>query len=134
MRMMPMMRTTLGLLVAATLLIAVPARADFDIDLKVDTKYAPGLQVDKPTKGRNFGEHVVAYIRFVPAVGKKRAFPVFISTHNYLSCPDSEKKVPVGDVKQVAYDRRSGMKILGFFFDPPGCDGPTFHMEPILAD
>lgn len=129
-----MMRTTLGLLVTAMLLIAMPARADFDIDLQVDTKYAPGLRVEKPTKGRNFGEHVASYIRVLPAIGKKRAFPAFISTHNYLTCPGSDKKTPVSDVKQVSYDRRSGMKIIGFFFDPPGCDAATFHMEPILAE
>ncbi len=129
-----MMRTILGLLVAAVLLTAMPARADFDIDLKVDTRYAPGLRTEKPTKGRNFGEHVASYIRVMPPAGKKRAFPAFISTHNYLTCPNSDKKTPVGDVKQVSYDRRSGTKVLGFFFDPPGCDAPTFHMEPVLAE
>ena len=129
-----MMRTTLGLLVTAMLLIAMPARADFDIDLKVDTQYAPGVRVEKPTKGRNFGEHVASYVRIMPPVGKKRAFPAFISTHNYLTCPNSDKKTAVDNVKQVSYERRSGMKILGFFFDPPGCDDPTFHVEPILAE
>jgi len=128
-----MMRTTLGLIVAAVLLTAMPALADFDIDLKVDSKYAPGLKVEKPTRGRHFGEHVVSYVRTVPAKGS-RDFPAFISTHNYLTCPGSDTRTPLGEVKQVSYERRSGMKVLGFFFDPPGCDLPTFHMEPVLAN
>ena len=129
-----MILATVGLLAAALVLSATQARADFDIDLKVDTKYAPGLRTEKPTKGRNFTEKVASYIRILPPPGKTRAFPAFISTHNYLTCPDSDKKTYLGEVKQVAYDRRSGAKVLGFFFDPPGCDSPTFHMEPILAD
>jgi hypothetical protein len=135
----PMMRTTLGLIVAAMLLAAMlltaaPARADFDIDLKADTKYAPGLKVDKPTRGRNFGEHVVSYVRILPPTQGARVFPAFISTQNYLTCPDSDKRIPLSDVKQVTYDRHSGVKVLGFWFDPPGCDSPTFHMEPVLAN
>jgi hypothetical protein len=128
-------RATLGLLAAAVLLSATAARADFDIDLKADLKYAPGLRVEKPTKGRNFSnDRAASYIRFLPPVGKKRAYPAFISTHNYLTCPDSDKKIYLGEVKQVDINRRNGIKVLGFFFDSPGCDSPTFHMEPILAD
>ena len=129
-----MMRTTLGLIVAAMLLTAMPASAAFDIDLKVDTKYAPGVKVEKPTAGRNYGDKVVSYARIMPAAKGVRAFPAFITSHNYLTCPDSDKRTPLNDVKQVSYERRSGVKVLGFWFDPPGCDAPTFHMEPVLPD
>ena len=130
-----MMRTTLELLVAASLLAAaVPALADMDVQLKPDLTYAKGLKFDQPTAGKNFGQRVAAYVRIQPPAGKIRAFPAFISTHNYLQCPDSDKRNPVVDIKQVSYDRRSGIKVLGFFFDPPDCEKPTFHWEPILAD
>ncbi len=128
------MRTILGLIAAAMLLSAAPALAAFDIDIKVDTKYAPGLRWQKPTAGRNFGERIVSYVRILPPQGKHAAYPAFITTHNYLTCPDSDKKIILNDVRQVSIDRRSGVKMLGFFFDPVGCDAPTFHMEPITAD
>lgn len=121
-----------GLLLATLLLSAVPAAA-FDIDLKVADGVEKVMHVDKPTQGRDFVEHVASYVRIEPK-GKNRVFPVFINTHNYLTCPDSEKKTPVNDVKQVSFDRRSGVTVLGFFFDKPACDNPTFHMEPILGD
>ncbi len=119
------------------MLVAVPLRTalatDFDINLDLDQKYAKNLKVEKPTGGRNFGDHVVSYLRIIPAQGN-RVFPVFISTHNYLTCPNSDKKTPIDAVKQVSYDRRSGIKVLGFFFPNPGCEKPTFHMEPVLAE
>ena len=105
----------------------------FDISLEVDQKYAQNLKVEKPTVGKNFGDHVVSYLRILPAKGN-RAYPVFINTHNYLTCPGSDKKTPVDAVKQVSGDRRSGVKVLGFFFGNPGCEKPTFHMEPVLAE
>jgi len=129
-----MMRTTVGLLVAALVLMAMPALADFDIDVKPDLKYAKGLKWDKPTAGKAFeGGRAVSYVRISPAKGN-RVSPAFITTHNYLTCPDSDKRALLNDVKEVSNSRRSGVKVLGFFFDRPACDKPTFHMEPILAD
>jgi len=123
-----------GLVLAALLLSAAPALA-FDIALDLHDKYSgPYMTVEKPTNGRNFVEHVASYLRIIPKKGNRVA-PVFINTHNYLTCPnDSSKKWLVNDVKQVSYDRRSGVTILGFFFDTPSCDDPTFHIEPIVGE
>ena len=123
-----------GLVLATLLLSATPALA-FDIALDLHDKYsAPYMSVEKPTNGRNFVEHVASYLRIIPKKGNRVA-PVFINTHNYLTCPnDSSKKWLVNDVKQVSYDRRSGVTVVGFFFDTPPCDDPTFHMEPIVAE
>ena len=109
------------------------AKPAFDIELQVDQKYAKNLKIEKPTVGKNFGDHVVSYLRILPVNGN-RTYPVFINTHNYLTCPGSDKKTPVDAVKQVSGDRRSGVKVLGFFFGNPGCEKPTFHMEPVLAE
>ncbi len=131
------MRTLLsrsGLVLATLLLSTVPALA-FDIDLDVNTKLAAdALTIEKPTPGRNFVEHVASYLRVLPKKGNRVA-PVFINTHNYLTCPNdsTKKKWYLNDVKQVSFDKRSGVAILGFFFDTPGCDNPTFHLEPIVG-
>jgi hypothetical protein len=129
-----MMRTTVGLIVAAMLLTAMPALANFDIELKIDSQYAPGLKIEKPTNARNFGDRVVSYIRILPPAKGRRPFPAFISTHNYLTCPESDKHTVVNEVREISYERRSGVKVLGFWFDPPGCDSPTFHLEPVFPD
>ncbi len=131
--------TTLRLrsgLVLATLLLAAaaPAATPFDIDLDVTNDAPKYMQIEKPTAGRAFVGHVVSYVRIIPKVGKP-IYPAFITTHNYLTCPDKkDKKWNVTDVKQVSFDRRSGVEIIGFFFDTPECQNPTFHLEPILAD
>lgn len=121
------------LLLLATLPLSAASAAEYDIKLDLDTKHAADIKVEKPTGGRNFGDHVVSYLRIIPGKGN-RVFPVFINTHNYLTCPDSDKRSNVSAVKQVSNERRSGIKVLGFFFDNPGCENPTFHMEPVLAD
>ena len=131
------MRTILsrsGLVLATVFLSAVPALA-FDIELDLNPKLAAGaMTVEKPTPGRNFVEHVASYLRVIPTKGNRVA-PAFINTHNYLTCPnDKTKKWYLNDVKQVSFDSRSGVTILGFFFDNPGCDDPTFHMEPIIGE
>jgi len=121
-----------GFLVATALLSGGPASA-YDIEYTVDWKYADNINIEKPTPGRSLGDHVVSYLRFLPKRGN-RVYPAFINTHNYLTCPGSDKRTPVSSVKQVSGERRSGIRVLGFFFDSPGCDNPTFHMEPVLAD
>lgn len=132
------MRTFLsrsGLVLATVFLSAVPALA-FDIELDLNPKLAAGaMTVEKPTPGRNFVEHVASYLRVVPTKGNRVA-PAFINTHNYLICPSdsTKKKWYLNDVKQVSFDKRSGVTVLGFFFDNPGCDNPTFHMEPIVGE
>ena len=72
-------------------------------------------------------------VRFIPTDGKGRPFPVFINTHNYLVCPDSDKKYFLNDVKEVNADRRSGVRVFGFFFAKPPCDKATQHLEAITA-
>ncbi len=121
-----------GLLLATLLLSAVPAAA-FDIDYKITNDVSAVVQVEKPTVGHDFIERVVSYLRFVPKK-KGPVFPVFINTHNYLICANDEKKWTLNDVKQVSFDRRSGVEVLGFFFDKPTCADPTFYVEPIIAD
>jgi hypothetical protein len=119
-------------LLAALLCFATPARAAFDITLET----APGadayMKIEKPTPGRDFVENVAAYIRILPKQNN-RVFPAFITTHNYLTCPGSDERINLTDVKQVSFERRSGVKVLGFFFKRPKCDNPTFHMEPIVG-
>ena len=121
-----------GLLLTVLLCSATPALAAFDITLVT----APGadkyMKIEKPTPGRDFVEHVAAYIRIIPKQNN-RVFPAFITTHNYLTCPDSDQHYNLNDVKQVSNERRSGVKVLGFFFPKPKCDNPTFHMEPIVG-
>ncbi|MBI3770614.1 MAG: hypothetical protein HY271_19260 [Deltaproteobacteria bacterium] len=131
---MRMLRSGSGLLLATLLLSAAPVAA-FDIDYTITnpndvSKY---MTIEKPTAGRDFVEKVASYVRFVPK-GDRRLFPVFINTHNYLTCPDSEKKWRVNEVKQVSYDRRRGVVMLVFFFDKPACTTPTFYLEPIVGD
>ena len=130
------MRTILsrsGLVLATVFLSAVPALA-FDIELDLNLKLAAGaMTVEKPTPGRNFVEHVASYLRVLPTKGN-RVVPAFINTHNYLTCPNETKKWYLNDVKLVSFDKRGGVSILGFFFDNPGCDTPTFHMEPIVGE
>lgn len=126
-------RSRSGLLLAILLLSAAPAAA-FDIDLKLSNDVSKHMSIEKPTPARNFVERVASYLRIIPKQGN-RVFPVFINTHNYLTCPgDETKKWVLNDVKQVAFDRRSGITVLGFFFDTPDCDNPTFHMEPIVGE
>jgi hypothetical protein len=128
------MRNAICLLVVGAMLASVLPAAAFDIDLEVDHQYAKDVTVEKPTAGRSYGDHVVSYLRFIPKQGTDRVFPAFINTHTYLTCPNSEKHLIVNDVKQVDHDRRSGVKILGFFFDKPECDNPTVHVQPIVGN
>jgi hypothetical protein len=124
---------TIGFTLAALLVAAPPALAAFDITLEVAPGADKRMKIEKPTPGRDFVENVASYIRIIPKEGN-RVFPAFITTHNYLTCPDTNQRWNLVDVKQVSAERRSGTKVLGFFFKRPACDNPTFHMEPILAD
>jgi hypothetical protein len=78
-------------------------------------------------------DHVAVYVRIIPIKGN-RVFPAFIDSHNYLTCPDSDQRWLVNRVAQVMYERRRGITVLGFFFDRPSCDQPTYHMEAVIAD
>jgi hypothetical protein len=127
------LKPTTGFFLAALLLAAVPAAA-FDMDLEVKNDISKWAKIEKPTNARDFVDRVVSYQRFVPNPGQGHVFPVFINTHNYLTCPNSDKKVILSDVKRVSWERRRGIAVLGFFFDKPGCEKPTFHMEPIFGD
>ncbi len=129
---MRMLRSGSGLLLATLLLSAAPVAA-FDIDYDVAKGVSKYMTIEKPTEGRDFVDKVASYVRFVPK-GDRHLFPVFINTHNYLTCPDSEKKWRVNDVKQVSRDRRRGVVMVVFFFDKPTCTKPTFHLEPIVGD
>ncbi len=131
------MRTLLsrsGLVLATLLFSTMPALA-FDIELDLNDKLAANaMRIEKPTPGKNFVEHVASYLRVIPNKGNRVA-PVFINQHNYLTCPnDKTKKWYLNDVKVVSLDKRSGVSILGFFFDNPGCDNPTLHLEPIVGN
>jgi hypothetical protein len=108
----------------------VPIRSVAGDPAVVGRKY---LTIEKPGPGRDFVEKVGSYLRFLPKKGNRVA-PVFINAHNYLTCPDNEKKWQVNDIKQVTFDKRSGSTVIGFFFDKPACENPTFHMEPIVGD
>lgn len=119
--------------IALAALAAQPALAAFDAELKVDEQTTKSMGVEKPTPARDFVQNAAVYIRILPKKGN-RVFPVFINTKNYLTCPDTEQRWLVNDVKQVSYDRRSGVKVLGFFFNRPTCDNPTFHMSGVVAD
>ena len=125
--------TTLFTLAALVLLVPT-AQAAFDMEYDVDKSADKYMSVERPTPARDFVNRVAAYLRIVPVKGKNRVFPVFINTQNYLTCPDSDMRWNLVDVKQVSYERRRGIKVLGFFFDKPTCDKPTFHMVPVVAD
>jgi hypothetical protein len=124
------------LLLATLTLLTVaarPALAAFDIDLEVDPGSAKSVQFQKPAPAREFQTNVAVYLRILP-VKSNRALPVFITTKNYLTCPDSEKHWNLNDVKDVASDRRSGVRVLGFFFEKPACEKATFHLEAVVGD
>ena len=114
-------------------LAARPALAAFDADLVVDPGSAKSVEFQKPMVARDFVDHVAVYLRILP-VKTNRALPVFINTKNYLTCPDSEQRWNLNDVKQVAHDRRSGIKVFGFFFAKPACEKATFHLQAITGD
>lgn len=124
---------TILLTLAALALPAGPARAAFDIDFTADAEAAKYMKIEKPTSGRDFVDKVAIYLRIIPAKGN-RVFPVFINTQNYLTCPDTATRWNLNDVKQVSYERRLGIKVLGFFFDKPTCNNPTFHMVPVVGE
>jgi hypothetical protein len=120
-------------LLAAILGFAAAPALAFDTELVVAPTSAKGFKLEKPGEARDYIDHTAAYVRFIPTDGKGRPFPVFISTHNYLVCPDSDKKYFLGDVKEVSGDRRSGVRVLGFFFAKPPCDKATQHLEAITG-
>jgi len=125
-----------ALLLATLTLLAVaarPALAAFDIDFVVGPESAKSVEFQKPTAARDFQNHVAIYLRVLP-VKSNRTFPVFINTKNYLTCPDSEKHWNLNDVKDVANDRRSGVRVFGFFFDKPACEKATFHLQAVVGD
>jgi hypothetical protein len=123
-----------GLLAGALLALAPRAASAFDIDYQAPKDMAKIIQVERTGPAEDFGDHVVLYLRFIPVKGN-RVFPAFINTHNYLTCPDAkDKKWLVNNVAEVDFHKRSGVKILGFFFDKPTCDNPTYHLETVNAE
>lgn len=133
-----------GLLLAGLVLAPAGARAadpapqstiseppKFDITLK-PTDVDPKLfRIERAGPGRDFINHAAIYLRFIPVKEGTKIFPVFIQEKNYLSCPKSDKKWLLNDVKQVDQDKRRGIKMYGFFFDRPECDDPTYHLSPV---
>ena len=131
---MRMIRWTLASLVAL-LLVATPAMAEFDIELDVAKTSAKEIKIEKPSPGRDFVTHAATYLRVIPTAGDPpRAYPVFIDTRNYLTCPDSDQQWKLNRVTRVHMDKPSGAMIFGFFFDRPSCDNPTFHLEAITGE
>jgi hypothetical protein len=132
---MPMRGSKRGLLLATLTLVTLaarPALAAFDIDIVIDPETTKHVQFQKVSQARDFIDHVAVYLRVMPAKGD-RVFPVFINTKNYLTCDDSEKRWNLNDVKQVAFERRSGMKVFGFFFGKPTCEKATYHIEAVVG-
>jgi hypothetical protein len=126
-------RWTRTLLLTA-LICAAPATAaaDWDVKLETDDEIQKYASIEIPSKGRDF-INLVVYLRFVPKQGN-RFFPAFIDDRNYLHCPDTEKRWNVNAIKRVDFHARSGVKILGFWFDKPDCEEPVFHMEAVVAE
>ncbi len=125
---------SIGLLLGAAL-FALPCTAlAFDIDYQASPQVLKHFKIEKPEAGQDQGDHVASYLRLIPVKGN-REYPAFITTHNYLTCPDDkEKKWYLYEVGQVDYHKRSGIKILGFFFEKPTCDNPTFHLDAVFPD
>jgi len=124
---------SLGLLAGALLGLAPVAVSAFEIEYKVPPETAKKIQIERTGPGEDLGDHVALYLRFIP-VKSNRVYPAFINTHNYLTCPDKEKKWLLNNVAEVDHHKRSGIKVLGLFFDKPECDNPTYHMETVVAD
>ncbi len=122
-----------AVLVAALAFCPALALAEFDMELAMAPTSSDLIKIEKPAPARDFQQHVAAYLRVLPAKGN-RVFPVFVDTHNYLTCPDSEKRWNLTRVTRVNFDKPSGIAIYGFFFQHPDCDRPTFHMEAIVGD
>ena len=134
---MPLRRyVTTALLVSALALpvARLAGATDFDLNLVTDEATKKRVDIENAMKqGRDFINHVGIYLRFIPK--GEEAFPVFIDTQNYLTCPDvKDKKWNVNDIKQVHIDVRSGVKVYAFFFDKPTCDAPVFHMKAVFGD
>lgn len=122
-----------AVLVAALAFCPALALAEFDMELAMAPTSSDLIKIEKPAPARDFQQHVASYLRVLPAKGN-RVFPVFIDSHNYLTCPDSEKRWTLTRVTRVNFDKPSGIAIYGFFFPRPDCDRPTFHMEAIVGD
>jgi hypothetical protein len=110
-----------------------PKKPTFDVDLKVVDASSKDVKFEKPAPPRDFIDRIGIYLRAVPTKGNK-AFPVFVSTRNYLVCPDNPKKYYLNDVKQANFDKRSGVRILGFFFDKPPCEKATQYLEATTGE
>ena len=125
---------SLLLLAGALLVLAPRAASAFDIDYEPPKELAKVVKIERTGPGEDFGDHVALYLRFIPLKGT-RAFPVFINTHNYLTCPDEkDKKWLVNNIAEADLYKRTGVRLLAFFFDKPACDKPTYHMEAVLAE
>jgi len=131
--MMRMYPWKVALLVAALASAPTQALAEFDMELVVAPTSSKLMKIEKPTPARDFQQHVAAYLRVVPVKGN-RVFPVFVDTHNYLTCPDSEKRWNLRRVSRVNFDKPTGATIYGFFFPRPDCDRPTFHLEGVVGE
>lgn len=130
------MRTSqwkIAVLIVALAFCPTLALAEFDMELAVAPTSSKLIKIEKPGPARDFQQHMAIYLRVLPVKGN-RVFPVFIDTHNYLTCPDSEKRSNLTRVSRVNFDKPSGIAIFGFFFPHVGCDRPTFHMEAVVGE
>jgi hypothetical protein len=110
-----------------------PQKPKFDITLEDDGALKSLVKIERTGPARDFINNTAIYLRFIPVKQGDKVHPVFIQDRNYLTCPKSDKKYPLNDVKQIDNDKRRGIKMYGFFFQRPECDDPTFHMSAVSA-
>ena len=124
----------LGALMVAGALCAVPAARAFDIEYEASPDSLKSLKIERTGPGEDYQDHEALFLRVIPLKGT-RVYPVFINTHNYLTCPDKpDKKYLVYQVSEADFHKRSGVKILAFFFEKADCDNPKFHLDAVVAD
>lgn len=114
---------------------AAPAKSPFDMTVVVADTSSKAIKMERTGPAKDFIQRAAVYLRYLPVLPKQRVHPAFITTHNYLTCPDkADKKWPLEAVSRVDFDKGSAIAVYGFFFSRPECDNPTFHMEAIVND
>jgi hypothetical protein len=108
--------------------------AKFDMNVVVADTSSKRIKMERTGPARDFIQRAAVYLRYIPVKENSREHPAFITSHNYLTCPDKDKRWPVEGVSRVDFDKASAIAVYGFFFSRPECDHPTFHMEAIIAD
>jgi len=124
----------LGLLAALVTLAPTLARAEFDMTVDIAKTSSTAIKMERTGPAKDFVQRAAIYLRYIPVKGN-RAYPAFINTHNYLTCPDKgDKRWYVEGVSRVDFDKGTGIAIYAFFFSRPECDNATFHMEAVTAE